>query len=343
VECGDGCESWEGQHVVPKSRYQPRMTFTYEDGEFLPRRPDVNGAQAHENRYRQPDCQHDLRARKGPSMRSSADVRTWNVNKLARSCGNGRDDHVTAVIDGPAWSVPGLVPHDNRYPLKVETAVQRAVSLLLPGVSTASELVRYYALYAALAAYAEDHGLGGEECRELVRRSEVVLAGASLLEADDPPGPVRVHGADGVRPWFGDALDVLGAVDMGNEKHSYSSRKSGFWGTYCGPSQVLGTVMVEDNAFRTGRHACPTSVRELFAPLFSAAGHDRLSRADLEVCVRSVRRAASGPRSRGCWNCSPRLARGSTSLGNGSPMTSAGGRPCGYSAGRRYCTAWIPA
>jgi len=28
-------EFWEGQHVVPKSRYQPGMMFTYEDGEFL--------------------------------------------------------------------------------------------------------------------------------------------------------------------------------------------------------------------------------------------------------------------------------------------------------------------
>jgi hypothetical protein len=28
-------EFWEGQHVVPKSRYQPGMNFTYEDGEFL--------------------------------------------------------------------------------------------------------------------------------------------------------------------------------------------------------------------------------------------------------------------------------------------------------------------
>ena len=28
-------EFWEGQHVVPKSRYQPGMTFTYGDGEFL--------------------------------------------------------------------------------------------------------------------------------------------------------------------------------------------------------------------------------------------------------------------------------------------------------------------
>jgi hypothetical protein len=28
-------EFWQGQHVVPKSRYQPGMDFTYADGEFL--------------------------------------------------------------------------------------------------------------------------------------------------------------------------------------------------------------------------------------------------------------------------------------------------------------------
>ena len=189
---------------------------------------------------------------------------------------------MTAVIDGPAWSAPGLVPHDNRYPLKVETAVQRAVTLLLPGVSTASEFVRYYALYAALAAHAEDHGLDGEECRELVRRSEVVLAGVSMLDEKASASWVRAHGVDGVRPWFGDGLDVRGAVNIGNEKHSYSSRKSGFWGSYGGPSQILGTVAMEDNAFRVGRHTCPARVRELFAPLFSAARHDRLSRPELE-------------------------------------------------------------
>jgi len=56
-------------------------------------------------------------------------------------------------MEGPAWSIRGLVQHGSRYPLKVEGAVQRPVGLLLPGVSTASELVRYFALYAALAAF----------------------------------------------------------------------------------------------------------------------------------------------------------------------------------------------
>jgi hypothetical protein len=189
-----------------------------------------------------------------------------------------------AVVDGPAWSARGLVQHESRYPLKVEGAVQRAVTLLLPGVSTASEFVRYFALYAALAAHADDYGLDAEACRELVRRSEVVLAGASMLDEEQPPGPARrAHGVDGVRPWFGDGLDVAGAVNMGAEQHSYSPRKSGFWGSYGGPSQILGTVAVDDKAFRAGRHTCPAEVREFFRPLFAAAVQDRLALPQLEA------------------------------------------------------------
>lgn len=191
---------------------------------------------------------------------------------------------MTAVVDGPAWSARGLVQHDSRYPLKVEGAVQRAVTLLLPGVSTASEFVRYFALYAALAVHADDHGLDGEACRDLVRRSEVVLAGVSMLDEEGPAGPARrAHGVDGVRPWFGEGLDVAGAVNMGAEQHSYSPRKWGFWGSYGGASQVLGTVAVEDNAFRVGRHACPAGVRELFRPLIAAAAHDYLALPQLEA------------------------------------------------------------
>jgi hypothetical protein len=72
--------------------------------------------------------------------------------RAANRARNGWGGGVTAVVDGPAWSARGLVQHDSRYPLKVEGAVQRAVALLLPGVSTASEFIRYFALYGALAA-----------------------------------------------------------------------------------------------------------------------------------------------------------------------------------------------
>ena len=145
------------------------------------------------------------------------------------------------VVEGPAWSVRGLIQHGSRYPLKVESAVQRPVGLLLPGVSTASELVRYFALYAALAAYAGERGMDADGCRELVRRSEVVMAGASMLDGHEPADRgVAAHGADGVRPWLGDGLDVRGAVNFGDEQHSYSPRKWGFWETYGGPSQIAG-------------------------------------------------------------------------------------------------------
>jgi hypothetical protein len=105
-----------------------------------------------------------------------------------------------------------------------------------------------------------------------------------MLDEEELDSSVRrAHGVDGVRPWFGDVLNVHGALNMGAERHSYSSRKSGFWGSYGGPSQILGTVAMEGNAFRAGRHACPVRVGELFEPLFAAAMHDRLPRSQLEA------------------------------------------------------------
>lgn len=188
------------------------------------------------------------------------------------------------VVEGPAWSVRGLIQHGSRYPLKVESAVQRPAGLLLPGVSTASELVRYFALYAALAAYADERGMDADGCRELVRRSEVVMAGASMPEGHEPGDRgVSAHGADGVRPWLGEGLDVHGAVSMGDEQHSYSPRKWGFWETYGGPSLVLGTVTRDGGAFRGGRHRCPEVVCAFFGPLFAASARDRLTLAELEA------------------------------------------------------------
>lgn len=188
------------------------------------------------------------------------------------------------MVEGPAWSVRGLIQHGSRYPLKVESAVQRPVGLLLPGVSTATELVRYFALYAALAAYAGERGMDADGCRELVRRSEVVLAGASMLDDHEPADRgVAAHGADGVRPWLGDGLDVRGAVNTGDEQLSYSPRKWGFWQTYGGPSQTLGTVARDRGALRAGRHPCPERVRAFFRPLFAASARDRLTMAELEA------------------------------------------------------------
>jgi len=100
--------------------------------------------------------------------------------------------------------------------------------------------VRYFAPYAALAAYVGERGLDADGCRELVRRSEVVMAGASMLDDHEPAGRgMTAHGADGVRQWLGDGgLDVRAAVGIGDEQHSYPPRKWGFCETYGGPIQL---------------------------------------------------------------------------------------------------------
>ncbi|WP_157431953.1 hypothetical protein [Actinomadura hibisca] len=144
---------------------------------------------------------------------------------------------------------------------------------LVPGVSTVTRFVRYYAMYAALAAHAGRHELDAAACRALVRRCEVIMAGASLL-LDDPS---LAHGIDRVRPHLGDHLDVAAAAE------DYSPRAWGFWEQYGGPGTLLGTVAVEERALRPGRHSCPAPVRDLFAPLIEAASHDRLTWDQIEA------------------------------------------------------------
>ncbi|GAB2816682.1 hypothetical protein GCM10022221_13450 [Actinocorallia aurea] len=185
-----------------------------------------------------------------------------------------------ALVEGPAWSARGLDQRSGRYPLAVEGPVLRAVDILVPGVSSVTRYVRHYALYAAMAAHAEEQELDSEDCRRLLRRSEVILAAAS--QADGVAG--SAHGIDRVKELFlssAGGLDVKGAADPDSMRKSYSPRAWGFWEQYGGPSQVLGTVALDGRALRPGRHACPLEVRRLFASLFAAASHDRLSAADL--------------------------------------------------------------
>jgi hypothetical protein len=190
---------------------------------------------------------------------------------------------MTAWVDGPVWSERGLDQRAGRYPLQVEGPVLRAVELLVPGVSTVTRYARHYALYAALAAHAQQHDLDAAACQRLLRRSEVILAAASFVDDESGGWPGPAHGIDRVRLSLDDELDVAGAAEVGASDRTYSPRPWGFWAQYGGPSVVLGTVAVEDGTLRPGRHTCPAEVMELFAPLFAAASHDRLSHAQLEA------------------------------------------------------------
>ncbi|WNI14840.1 hypothetical protein [Actinacidiphila sp. ITFR-21] len=188
---------------------------------------------------------------------------------------------MTADVQGPAWALEGLGVRSGRYPLSVEGPVMRAVDRLVPGMSTVTRYIRYHSMYAAIAADAERRGLDEAACRALVRRGEVLLA---ALGRDLPPGAEAsaAHGIDRVRRFCGTALDLAGAADEEQTRHSYSPRRWGFWDQYGGPATVLGTVEVRDGALRPGRHACPAAVREVFAPLLALAVRDTVPFADLD-------------------------------------------------------------
>lgn len=173
-----------------------------------------------------------------------------------------------AVIEGPAWATPGLDQREGRYPLAVEAPVLSMVATLVPGVSTLTQFARYYTLYWAVAAAAQRANWDADTCRQVVRRAEVLLADVSRhLDRD-----VQAHGVDAVLRGrdVGRSLWELAEPGTG----SYSPRVWGFWSQYGGPSAVLGTVTTEDGALRPGRHPCPPSVVEMFAPLIGLATAD---------------------------------------------------------------------
>ncbi|REE95640.1 hypothetical protein [Thermomonospora umbrina] len=199
---------------------------------------------------------------------------------------------MTFMVEGPGWAKEGLEHASGRYPLRVEAPVLRTVELLVPGISSVTRYVRYYALYAALAAHADEHDLDAAACRRLLRRGEVVLAGVSIVH-DDPDGwPGMAHGVDRVRPLFGDDLDLGRVADLDDGDRSYSPRAWGFWEQYGGPNATLGTVTVDGGALRPAEHPCPAEVRELFAPLWRAADQDLLDGPRLdELAALAMQRA----------------------------------------------------
>jgi hypothetical protein len=194
---------------------------------------------------------------------------------------------MATLVEGPHWSAPGLDQRAGLYPLRVEAHVFNVVERLVPGLSSVTRYVRYYALYAALAAYAQEHGLDATTCRRLLRRSEAIMAAISIAEERSGGGPAAAHGVDRI-DISNDSVDVTAAADDERLKSSYSPRAWGFWEDYRGPSGVLGTVTPDAGGLRPGRHECPATVRQVFEPLFEAANNSRLA----ETRLRQLRALA---------------------------------------------------
>ncbi|RLK23349.1 hypothetical protein DER29_1209 [Micromonospora sp. M71_S20] len=186
------------------------------------------------------------------------------IDAMAGSAGS------RSLVEGPAWCDPGLLARAGRYPLAVEAPVMAAVDMLVPGVSTVTRYARYYSLYWAFAAHAEEAGLDRDACRRLVRRAEVGMARISQAydEHDHPLG--LAHGVDAVARLGPDEGTEFSVADATGSR-SYSPRAWGFWSQYNGPSGALGTVAMDGGALRPGRHPCPPQITEMYAPLIAAA------------------------------------------------------------------------
>lgn len=173
---------------------------------------------------------------------------------------------MTAVVEGPAWALPGLDQRPGRYSLAVEAPVLAMTATLMPGLSTQTQYARYYGLYWALAERAERGGLDAAACRRTIRRAELLLAHVT----DHVNGRELVaHGADGMLRGREKQRPFWALAEEGKE--SYSVRAWGFWGQYGGPSEALGTVTTDGRALRASRHPCPPDVVAYFAPLFDLA------------------------------------------------------------------------
>lgn len=193
----------------------------------------------------------------------------------------------SAVLEGPAWCAPGLDTKGSRFPLRVEAPVMNLVDVLVPGVSTMTSNSRYFGLYWALADYAHDRDFDTLTCRTVLRRAEVVLALASVLdpETGDLNGPGEMHGADTVRSRLPKGVDRL--VEIGDK--SYSPRAWGYWSQYKGPVVTLGLATTDREAFRKGPRETPVAVRNMFRPLLELAASRNPARGDAERFVELTR------------------------------------------------------
>ena len=94
-------------------------------------------------------------------------------------------------VSGRAWNTHGREMSGGRFPLQVEQAVANPVARLDPQVTTVTVHARYYTLHGLLAYQANEDNLTVPEAQNLLRRCEVVMGAASLV--DEAP-EARLYG-----------------------------------------------------------------------------------------------------------------------------------------------------
>ena len=202
---------------------------------------------------------------------------------------------MSLIVQGPAWSLPGLDVVSARYPLRVETHVLRLVAKLLPGVITTTPHARAYALHGLVWSEAERRGLDLDAACELLRRCEVVVAGVSLRHrhAVQLGAP---HGGDVVQK----GIDTHGhlAVAELSAIGRYSQAKSGFGGVYAGSESALG-ILDNGRPPTPGPRLDKARVQAALGGVFSLAERDVVSVPELDaagdLCICMAPSAPDGP------------------------------------------------
>jgi hypothetical protein len=193
---------------------------------------------------------------------------------------------VGGIVEGPAWTSPGLDDGVGRYPLQVERVVGRLVSSLLPGIITTTRHARMYSLHALAWADAEERDLTPASAAELVRRCEAVLA---AIYRNHATHRVRLassaHGEGRV-----DRFIVGGLFDVAAAAQPKSGLSEiGFRDVYTGPAAQVGLLSPGDPPGR-GPRADVDALRADLGGLLSLAERDRVPLAELaaagdELCL----------------------------------------------------------
>ena len=148
---------------------------------------------------------------------------------------------------------------------------------LVPGATTVTTNARYYALHGLVALEAQRQNLDLDGAYRLLRRCEVVVAGASIAHPDPIAG--TPHGYDALLP----QLHSQGYLDVGElsvPQSGYANPRSGFLGPYLGSELTLG--ILASTTLEPGPRAEDGVLRSGFPGLFELAGQDQVAMVELE-------------------------------------------------------------
>lgn len=188
-------------------------------------------------------------------------------------------------VVGPEWNSHGREMSGGRFPLQVEQAVLNPVSRLVPGVTTVTVHARYYALHGLTAHYAAENELSRPECQSLVRRCEVIMGAASLVDDDEASHLYgRPHGFAAMQDVLnGEDLDVDGVSTPG----AYSTVAWGFRGTYLGAERVM-RIVAPGNTWKPDKRYDHHAVHSALQPVIELAAQPTISATQLRQIAPQV-------------------------------------------------------